>query len=284
MASKFTDESNRTLRFSDANEEPRRRLPPIKGYEDMPLVSLEEAIIPLIQFVPEIEHMVWTVKDNYDAPKNELTSDELASIKLYSMDWEPSQKSFYAILNKTLRAENRQQLKHWFLYLRLFLTALAKIPSSRRVVFRGVKKDLRAEYPEGSRLIWWGFSSCTASMKVLENDQFLGKKGVRTLFTIDCNTGKDIRKYSCYQAEDEILLFPGRQFQVVSCLDSGNDLYMIHLQEVEAPFPLLASVSLPTSSIAPSNSSLNMHLNANNITEETASMSPVTVPNNNVRG
>jgi len=112
MASKFIDEQKRTLRFSDADQEPRRRLPPIKGYEDMPLVSLEEAAKPLIQFVPQIEHMVWTVKDATDAPKNDLTSDELASIKLYSMDWEPSQESFYTILNKTLRAENRQQLKH----------------------------------------------------------------------------------------------------------------------------------------------------------------------------
>jgi len=129
------------------------------------------------------------------------------------------------------------------------LTALTKLPSTHLTVFRGVKKDLRAEYPEGSTFIWWGFSSCTASIKVLESDQFLGKKGARTLFTIDCYNGKDIRKHSFYPAEDEILLLPGRQFTVVACLDSGNGLYIIQLKEIEAQFPLLAPVTLPKSSI-----------------------------------
>lgn len=292
MAAKFTDEPKRALRFSDANEEPRRRLPPIKGYEDMPVVSLEEATTPLVEFVPEIQHMIWTVKDDCNEPKNGLTSDELASIKLYSMDWEPSNKSFYAILNKTLRAENRQQLKPWFSYLRLFLTALAQLQSSRLTVFRGVKMDLRAEYPEGSTFIWWGFTSCTSSVKVLEGDQFLGKKGVRTLFTIECHTGKDIRKYSFYQGEDEILLLPGRQFKVVSCLDSGNNLYMIHLKEIEPPFPLLAPIPQRKSSndskqyfdsLAPFNTK-HIDLVENRDTDQDVSIFATTAPNNSVRG
>lgn len=291
MARKFTDEPKRALRFSDADEEPRRRLPPIKGYENMPVVSLEEATTPLIEFVPEIEHMVWTARDDCNEPKNGLTSDELASIKLYSMDWEPSDKSFYAILNKILRSENRQQLKPWFLYLRLVLTALAQLVSSRLTVFRGVKMDLRAEYPEGSTFIWWGFTSCTSSVKVLESDRFLGKKGVRTLFTIECHTGKDIRKHSFYHDEDEILLLPGRQFKVVSCLDSGNSLYMIHLKEIEPPFALLASIPQrnPSSkskqsfdSLAPCNTK-HIDVVENNDTDQDESMFTTTVSNNSVR-
>ena len=291
MASKFTDEPKRTLRFSDADEEPRRRLPPIKGYENMPVVSLEEATTPLVEFVPEIEHMVWTVKDDRTEPKTGLTSDELASIRLYSMDWEPSDKSFYATLNKTLRAENRQQLKPWFLYLRLVLTALTQLPSSRLTVFRGVKMDLRADYPEGLTFIWWGFTSCTSTVKVLENDQFLGKKGIRTLFTIECHTGKDIRKYSFYHGEDEILLLPGRQFKVISCLDSGNSLYMIHLKEIEPPFPLLAPITQrnPTSeskqhhdSQAPFGSK-HIDVTDNRGTDQDISIFATTMSNNSVR-
>lgn len=291
MARKFTDEPKRALRFSDADEEPRRRLPPIKGFENMSIVSLEQATAPLIEYVPEIEHMVWTARDGCDQPKNGLTPNELASIKLYSMDWEPSDKSFYAILNKTLRSENRQQLKPWFSYLRLVLTALAQLSSSHRTVFRGVKMDLRAEYPEDSTFIWWGFTSCTSSVKVLENDQFLGKNGVRTLFTIECHSGKDIRKYSFYRDEDEILLLPGRQFKVVSCLDSGNNLYMVHLKEIEPPFPLLAYIpqrNPPNGSEQYSASSASHHTASidttqHSVADQDASMPATTAPNNYVR-
>jgi hypothetical protein len=235
--------------------------------------------------------MVWTVKGDCDDPRDDMTPDELASIKLYSMDWEPSDKSFYAILNKTLRSEDRPQLKSWFLYLRLLLTALTHLSSSRLTIFRGVKMDLRAEYPAGSTFIWWGFTSCTSTLKVLESDRFLGKKGVRTLFTIECLAGKDIRKHSFYRGEDEILLLPGRQFKVVSCLDSGNNLHMIHLKEVEPPFPLLAPVPQPKASsesneyfysVAPFNTE---HINVaeNHIPDQDISMAPRRLSTNYVR-
>ena len=59
MASKFTDAHHR---FSDVAAEPRKRLPPLRGFEDMPLVTLDEAIKPLIPHVPEIQHMVYKVR------------------------------------------------------------------------------------------------------------------------------------------------------------------------------------------------------------------------------
>lgn len=44
--------------------------------------------------------------------------------------------------------------------------------------------------------------------------------------------------------EDEILLAPAREFQVISLLDAGNDLYMVHLKEIEPKWTLLELVSL----------------------------------------
>ena len=87
-----------------------------------------------------------------------------------TMEWEPKDKSFYVILNNTLQAANRNLLKPWFLYLRLIMTALAKIPSNIEHfhVYRGVKLDLRAQYAKGSTITWWGFSSCTTSLEVFE--------------------------------------------------------------------------------------------------------------------
>lgn len=231
-----------TTRFKDVSGEPLRMLLPIQGYENMPLVPLEDAVFPLISLVPQIKRMVYIVKERCEDPQDGLSIDESAAIMLYTLEWVPKQKSFYFILNNALRAENRQRLKPWFRYLKLVVTALAKLPSARRCVYRGVKADLHQAYPKGKICIWWGFSSCTTTLEVLKSEDFLGKKGNRTMFTIECDTGKDIRNHSIFPSEEEVLLPAARQFRVVSSFDSGNNLHIIQLKEIEPPFPLLEPI------------------------------------------
>ncbi len=95
MAEKSVDESKLMLRLSDLTSEPKRMLPPIKGYEDQPLVSLEKSVQPFISIVRDIEQMVWTVKQNCQHPQDHLSSDESASIMLYTLEWMPREHSFY---------------------------------------------------------------------------------------------------------------------------------------------------------------------------------------------
>lgn len=133
--------------------------------------------------------------------------------------------------------------------MKLILTALARIPSSQRTVYRGVNLDLSEEYPKGRTFVWWGFSSCTSSIEVLENEQFLGKSGKRTIFAIECNSGKDISRHSYYQAEEEMLLIAARQFVVKGCLKPGNGLNLIQLIETESPVSL---IQLDAATIKPS--------------------------------
>jgi hypothetical protein len=258
MASKYTNGLERTNRFSDSEEEHLHKLPPIRGYKEMPLVPLEEAVVPLIPLVPEVERMVWTVKDDKHSPEDGLTMDESASIMLYSMEWTPRENSFFFILNVTLRAADRVGLRPWFLFLKLIITALSRLPSIHKTVYRGVKLDLRAKYPLRSTCVWWGFNSCTSTIKGLENEQFFGKSGTRTLFSIECNSGKDIQRHSLYPTEGEILLLPGRYLVVTSCLEAGNDLYIIGLKEIEPPFPLLESLSINKLSCSVPNMATNM--------------------------
>lgn len=244
MASKNVEHETKSMqRFMDIVEEPRRMLAPIRGYETMPLVSLEAAVDPLVSYVSEVKRMVWTVKQNCAAPSDGLTTDQSASIMLYTLEWTPRERSFYIVFNKILRTEDRNKLKPWFLYLRLLVTSLSKLPSTHCTVYRGVKQDLHGCYLEGSTLVWWGFSSCTTSLKVLQSEEFLGTSGFRTMFHIKCHSGKDIRRHSFYSTEHEVLLLPGRQFQVDSSLNSGNGLYQIQMEEIEPPFPLLEPVS-----------------------------------------
>ncbi|CAF4900171.1 unnamed protein product, partial [Rotaria socialis] len=48
------------------------------------------------------------------------------------------------------------------------------------------------------------------------------------MFTIECESGKDIRNHSFFPSEDEILLLAATQFKVIGCLDQG-DLHVIQL-------------------------------------------------------
>jgi hypothetical protein len=244
MASSTIGNSS-ALRFADVGVLPKRMLAPIEGYENEPIVSLEEAVKPLVDIVPKIERNVFIVKQNCAEPEDGLSTDESASIMLYTYESMPHKHSLYIILNATLREEQRQKLIPWFRYLRLVLTALARLPSERCFVNRGVKEDLRAQYPIGKSFIWWGFSSCTSSIGVLENEQFFGKTGTRTLFQIVCHTAKNIKNHSFLPTEDEILLLPARQFVVKGCLDSGNGLHIIQLEETDPVYPLLEPVSVP---------------------------------------
>ena len=237
--SNSTDEQSHAHRFSDLVSEPLNMLLPIQGYEKLPAVSLEEAIVPLIPIVEDIEQMVWIVKEKCIRPKDGLTSDELASIMLYTMEWQPSDKSFYILLNSALRTAKRDKLRPWFSYLRLVVHALQKVPTTCHTVYRGVNGNLSNEYRRGATIVWWGFSSCTRSIETLNNEQFLGKTGERTFFNIECESGKSIQSYSFYNDEDEILLLPARQFEVVGCVDQGNGLKLVQLKETKPKFPLI---------------------------------------------
>jgi hypothetical protein len=234
-------------RFIDVSEEPRRLLQPIEGYRSLPLVTLEEAIEPIVEFCPDVARRAYIAKGNCDSSKDGLTEDESASIFLYTTEWPPHDQCLYAVLNSVLRSKNRNKLiAPWLLYMKLLLTALFKLPSCSMTVWRGVRRDLRNDYEVGKTYTWWGFSSCTEKISVLESDLFLGQEGKRTMFNIECFNGKKIRDYSSFEDEDEILLLPGSQFIVISHLRPSKkdpDLIIIHLKQVEPPHTLLEEPS-----------------------------------------
>ncbi len=113
-------------------------------------------------------------------------------------------------------------------------------PTEHRTVWRGVPGDLSADYTNGKKITWWGISSCTSSISVLESSQYAGKSGTRTMFSIETNNGKLIRPHSYFQQEDEILLPPGIHLQVVDKFNSADGLNIIHLREISPPYKTLA--------------------------------------------
>jgi hypothetical protein len=112
--------------------------------------------------------------------------------------------------------------------------------SEYRTVWRGVPEDLSSLYPKGKKFAWWGVSSCTSSISVLESSQYAGTSGSRTMFSIETHNGKLIRSHSYFQQENEILLPPGIFLEVIDKFSSADGLNIIHLREILAPYKMLA--------------------------------------------
>ncbi|KPC77662.1 hypothetical protein ADL35_20040, partial [Streptomyces sp. NRRL WC-3753] len=64
----------------------------------------------------------------------------------------------------------------------LLFDAVGRLPVRPEPLWRGVALDLRAQYPLGRTVTWWGVSSCTSRPAVARS--FLGSRGKRTLFEV----------------------------------------------------------------------------------------------------
>jgi hypothetical protein len=226
-------------RLLDVNLEHLNTLTPLRGYAARPLVSLTEAVKDLDSIIKDTGLYAWTALERSKTPAHGLTPDESAAIILYTIEWDPTNHSLYYGLNNRLRVEDRSALRPWFSYLKLLLTALFKLPSVRRTVWRGVRQDLSATYRVGDTVTWWAFSSCTASISTLMEPQYMGLDGSSTLFAIQCLNGKAIKRHSYHAHEDEILLLPCTHLQVIDSISRKDGLHIIHLLEVQPPHTLL---------------------------------------------
>ncbi|CAF1368475.1 unnamed protein product [Rotaria sp. Silwood1] len=207
----------------------------ITDYKEIPLVPLDIAVEPLISLLPKIESYAKSAMEGCENPPADgLTKDMSGAIRLYSIEEQLEGEPLYAILNRILRTENRQQLKPWLLYLKLLHTALSHLPSIREVVYRGVKLDLSNQYRTKEKIKWPSFSSCTTTITVLQSEQLYGIMGPRTMFAIDCHSGKNIRNHSAYPLEEEVLLLPGTEFKITGFLKQGDNLHMIQLKQIES--------------------------------------------------
>ncbi|CAF1006920.1 unnamed protein product [Adineta steineri] len=204
------------------HQEANRR--PIDGYEDSPILTLEEAVEKLIPFVPDILVYATTAKNRCNQRSNLLTQDESAAIYLYSMA-----SPFFSSLNEALRSENRHALKPWFPYLKLFMTALNKFPSVKAHVWRSVYGDIGSVFVKNKIEIWWSIISTSMDLKIVQ--PFLNERG--TLLAIETMHGKDISQFSARPDEKEVILMPGTRVRAkTETTDFKNCLSIVHLKEV----------------------------------------------------
>ncbi|CAF3483705.1 unnamed protein product [Rotaria socialis] len=213
-------------RFTDI-ESTSKRLPPVYGYLTHQLLPLQKALEPILSQVDQLDRFSKIAKNECHFPsQHELTRDESAAIYLYTMEW--GENSFYQVINRFLRAEDRSSLKPWFAYLKLFDTAVHKLPTVRKNLWRGIAKDIAKNFKKGEEFTWWAISSCSTSVNTIKD--FLGPDS--TLFLIEAVNGKDISGYTNFPTESEVILCPGTRFRVVSDPLDQAPMRVVHLQEI----------------------------------------------------
>ncbi|CAF3939737.1 unnamed protein product, partial [Rotaria sp. Silwood1] len=232
-----------------------KRLPPVYGYHAEKLVSLEEALQAIKAHINGLPHFIKIAKQYCHFPSEHgLSHDQSAAVYIYTMEW--GETTLYRVLNKALRSENRQALKIWFPYLKLFDTALDLLPTVKEGVWRGIPLDICKNFTKNQTLTWWSFNSCSSSVNVIKN--FLGGENNATLFLIETFNGKKISGYTEYENEDEIILRMGTRFRVKSdILKQSNGSYLVHLIELgdNNDQPLASDINQLKLTAAPFNTS-----------------------------
>lgn len=213
-------------RFTNVDKTPTR-LPPVYGFYNHPLLPLPEALAPILTRITGLDRFIRIAINECHFPSEHgLTRDESASIYIYTMEW--GEQSVYRILNIELQISDRSVLAPWHGYLRLFDTALQKLPSLQTIMWRGINLDISENYKKGVETTWWNFSSCSTAMSAVKD--FLGSTS--TLMTIEAKNAKSITVYSNSPREQEVILPLGTRVWVVSDTLKHSSMSFIHLQEL----------------------------------------------------
>lgn len=212
-------------RLESVKDEGLTELAPITGVFDTPLWPFAQALEPVAAILSGLEYHVKQAVAFGKTKAGQLTADEVAAIYLYTCE-----SAFYRRMNATLREPDRSRAVPYFGYLRLLFSALAKMEGRKQPLWRGVRLDLRPQYPMGRTVTWWGVSSCTSKVSVARG--FMGERGRRTLFEVTPDRAVGIRHLSAFTGEEEYLLPPGTQLRVTGLTTERSGLSTVRLEEV----------------------------------------------------
>ncbi|GAA2404757.1 hypothetical protein GCM10010191_10610 [Actinomadura vinacea] len=205
-------------------------LPAITGVFDTPLMDFREAVAPVAELLSGLDRHVRMShefgKRQADGVDHLLSPDEIAALYLYTCE-----SAFYRKINATLRDPDRTKAVPYLGYLRLLFSAVSRLPARTKPLWRGVSLDLRAQYPRGRTVTWWGVSSCTSELGVAKG--FLGSRGKRTLFEVTPARAVGIRNFSAFTGEEEFILAPGTQLKVTDVKAERGGLCTVKLTELE---------------------------------------------------
>ena len=166
----------------------------------------------------------------YEALPVALPDDELFAVVVYTYDNNQSGEqpgNLYYELNNALRqrgAGRTAALQLWGGFLFYLLSALDKLTDTAGVVYRGYPdKDKVEEFYQVGRPIQWGAFSSTSTESTTAKAFTDKDSGV--IFKLTVLSGKVIKAYSYFSAEDEVLISPQARFVVSSAPYVNADGY-----------------------------------------------------------
>ncbi|CAF3912634.1 unnamed protein product [Adineta steineri] len=181
----------------------------IKGYEDEPLLSLEEALKPFDGKISHLDNQIKEAKSNCHYPsEHNLTRDESAALYLYLIH--DKGDTVYNHLQKSWDSNDREQMKPWFKYLKLLKSGLNKLPDAKTEVWQGTHYDKDAEkiLQSKSLQLYASMGLSSPTYQQVKND-VQGKSGSKAILVgyqhVD---GKDVSGYGP-NTQKETMIWPG---------------------------------------------------------------------------
>ena len=159
-----------------------------------------------------------------------LPEDELFAVAAYTYDKQTGEQSgnLYYELNNALRQRSAggraTLLQLWGGFLYYLLSGLDKLADTKDVVYRGYpdKHKVGQQYQVGRPIQWGAFSSTSRDASTAKH---FTDKHSGVIFKLSVLSGKVIKAYSYFPAEDEVLISPQARFFVSSGLYVGADGY-----------------------------------------------------------
>ena len=196
-------------RFTDISINTKDPAKLIEGYEKQPLLTLEEALEPLDDDIDQLAPRIQDAKNRCNkSRKHKLTIDESAAIYVYTM-----KQGVYDELQAAFKRGDKEEMKKWLKYIKLFKNGLDKLPDAKAEVWQATHYDERTKQllTSDEQPLFVGLGSCSPSDEDLKHH--LGKDAAGRKIFIGYGLFIKAKDVTGYTANDyqELMLFPGAQ-------------------------------------------------------------------------
>ena len=167
-----------------------------------------------------------------------LESNEALAVVSYTYDLnfnseEDGEDNLFVVLNETLRKRNGPTMLVLKPYLTYLMRGLRALPEVHTTCFRGVPPEclqtVLTNYTQGADVHWSAFTSCALHLETAK--QFAQRHG-GIIFRIKILSARDLRAYSAFPQEQEVLLSPNVKLVVIgTCTLEQDGYYYVDLQE-----------------------------------------------------
>jgi hypothetical protein len=204
---------NRFVQF-EYNNQSFSSIDESKSDEILPFETALEPVLPSVNQLDD--HVKRAKKFRHHSSDHDLTEDQSAAVYLYTDKYDG--QGLPDVLNQALQSGDQYRIEPWLGFLKLFKSALNKLPTVNKTIWRGLPSDIVEKLKENDEFVCWGITSCSMSSDIIKH--FL--TGSSVLCSIEPLNGKDVRGYTSLEGDEEVLLLPGTRLRVKS-KESNNE-------------------------------------------------------------